>query len=78
VHDLLGAAYTKLSQPEKAREEFLKSLALDAHDSTAYTNLGLIELAAGNRREAANYFAEALWLVPDSETAREGLARARN
>ena len=78
VHDLLGAAYTKLGQPEKAREEFLKSLALDAHDSTAYTNLGLIELAAGNHREAANYFAEALWLVPDSPTAREGLARARS
>jgi spermidine synthase len=78
VHDVLGAAYTRLGQPDKARAAFLKSLALDAHDSTAYTNLGLIELAAGNRREAANYFAEALWLVPDSPTAREGLARARS
>jgi Tfp pilus assembly protein PilF len=76
VHDLLGAAYTKLGQPDKAREAFVKSLSIDAHDSTACTNLGLIELAAGNHREAERYFAEALWLVPDSETAREGLARS--
>ena len=77
VHDLLGAAHTKLGQPAKAREAFSKSLALDARDSTAYTNLGLLELAAGNHREAARYFAEALWLVPESSTAREGLARAQ-
>jgi spermidine synthase/Flp pilus assembly protein TadD len=76
VHDLLGAAYTKLGHADKAREAFLTSLSIDAHDSTAYTNLGLLELAAGNHREAARYFAEALWLVPESETAREGLARA--
>lgn len=76
VHDLLGAAYTRLGQPDRARKEFLKSLSSDAHDSTAYTNLGLIELTAGNHRAAQRYFAEALWLVPDSETAREGLARA--
>jgi Flp pilus assembly protein TadD len=78
VHDLLGAAYTKLGEPAKAREAFLKSLTLDAHDSTAYTNLGVLELTAGNYREAERYFAEALWLVPDSPTAREGMARARS
>jgi spermidine synthase len=77
VYDLLGAAYTKLGQAVNARDAFLASLRLDAHDSTAYTNLGLLELAAGNREEAARYFAEALWLVPDSEAARQGLAQAR-
>ena len=54
-------------------QAFKKSLSFDAHDSTAYENLGVLELNAGNRALAARYFAEALWLVPDSPTARQGL-----
>jgi spermidine synthase len=77
VYDLIGAAYTKLDQLPAAREAFAKSLTFDAHDSSAYANLGLVELAAGNRAAAANYFAEALWLEPESRVAREGLARAK-
>jgi Flp pilus assembly protein TadD len=73
---VIGAAYTKLDRPAEAREAFEKSLSLDAHDSTAYTNLGLLELAAGNRVAAAQLFAEALWLAPESTTARQGLAHA--
>jgi tetratricopeptide (TPR) repeat protein len=76
VYDLLGAAYTRLDKPDQARAAFQKSLSFDAHDSTAYTNLGLLELAAGHRQAAARYFAEALWLAPESTVAREGLARA--
>ena len=77
VYDLLGAAYTRLDRPAEARQAFETSLTLDAHDSTAYTNLGLLELAAGNKPAAANYFAEALWLAPDSQTARQGLAQSQ-
>jgi tetratricopeptide (TPR) repeat protein len=77
TYDLIGAAYTKLGQLDPAREAFKKSLAFDAHDSTAYENLGVLELNAGNRALAARYFAEALWLVPESPTARQGLAQAR-
>jgi spermidine synthase len=77
VYDLVGAAYTKLDRPADAKKAFETSLGFDAHDSTAYTNLGLLELAAGNRRTAADYFAEALGLAPNSEVAREGLARAQ-
>jgi Flp pilus assembly protein TadD len=77
TYDLLGAACTKLNQPEEARQAFLKSLTFDAHDSAAYTNLGLIDLEVGDRAAAANHFAEALWLAPESKTAREGLAQAR-
>jgi Flp pilus assembly protein TadD len=77
VYDLLGAAYTRLDKPHEARAAFQKSLSFDAHDSTAYTNLGLLELADGKRQAAARYFAEALWLAPESAVAREGLARAR-
>jgi tetratricopeptide (TPR) repeat protein len=77
VYDLVGAAYTKLDRPEDARKAFETSLRFDAHDSTAYTNLGLLELAVGNRQAAANRFAEALGLAPNSEAARAGLARTQ-
>ena len=77
VYDLVGAAYTKLDRLPEARAAFERSLSFDAHDSSAYVNLGLVELAAGNRDAARNYFAEALWLEPDSRVAREGLTRAR-
>jgi spermidine synthase len=77
TYDLIGAAYTRLNQLEPARQAFQKSLAFDAHDSTAYENLGVLELNAGNRSGAAKYFAEALWLVPESAVSREGLRRAR-
>jgi len=77
VYDLIGAAYTKLDRPADARQAFEKSLSFDAHDSTAYTNLGLLELAAGNRARAAQYFAEALWLAPESQTARQGLSQSQ-
>jgi Flp pilus assembly protein TadD len=77
TYDLIGAAYTKLNQLDQARQAFQKSLSFDAHDSTAYENLGVLELNAGNRQAAAKYFAEALWLVPESAVSREGLRRAR-
>ena len=77
AYDLVGAAYTKLDRTADAKKAFETSLEFDAHDSTAYTNLGLLELAAGNRQAAANYFAQALGLAPNSATAREGLARSR-
>jgi tetratricopeptide (TPR) repeat protein/SAM-dependent methyltransferase len=77
TYDLAGAAYTKLDQLEPARRAFHKSLSFDAHDSTAYENLGVLELNAGNRAAAAKYFAEALWLAPESAVSREGLRRAR-
>jgi spermidine synthase len=77
TYDLLGAAQTKLGQTAAARNAFETSLRLNAHDSTAYTNLGVLELAQGNRAAAAGFFAEALWLDPASQTARQGLAEAR-
>jgi spermidine synthase len=77
TYDLIGAAYTKLNRLDGARQAFRTSLSFDAHDSTAYENLGVLELNAGNRAAAAKYFAEALWLVPESAVSREGLRRAR-
>lgn len=77
TYDLIGAAFTKAGKLGDARMAFEKSLTFNAHDSTAYENLGVLELNAGNKAVAAKYFAEALWLVPDSQTAREGLAQSR-
>ncbi len=77
AYDMAGAAHTKLGQPDLARQAFQTSLQFDPHDSTAYTNLGLLALAAGRRDEAIDYFAEALWLTPDADAARRGLDEAR-
>lgn len=76
VYDLAGAAQTKLGHPDRARAMFERSLTFDAHDSTAYTNLGVLALEAGDRAEARRRFAEALWLDRDDATAREGLRQA--
>ena len=46
VYDLAGAALTKLDAPDRARAMFERSLAFDAHDSAAYLNLGLLDLAS--------------------------------
>jgi Flp pilus assembly protein TadD len=75
LYDLAGAAYTKMGQVFRARWAFNQSLAYDAHDSTAYENLGLLALEEGDLAAARNYFAEALWLVPNSRAAREGMRR---
>jgi Flp pilus assembly protein TadD len=77
VHDLAGAAYAKVGRTEDARRAFERSLTFDAHDSTAYTNLGLLALERGDRLAARQHFAEALWLAPESRVAREGLSRSR-
>ncbi len=77
AYDIAGAAHARLGQPDRAAQAFQTSLRFDPHDSTAYTNLGLLAAAAGNRAEAVNDFAEALWLTPDSEAARRGMADAK-
>jgi len=77
AYDMAGAAHTKLGQADLAAQAFQTSLRFDPHDSTAYTNLGLLALAAGNTAAARNFFAEALWLRPDDQAARDGIARAR-
>lgn len=77
TYDLIGAALTKLAQIPLARQAFDRSLSFNAHDSTAYENLGILALNAGYRDVAVNYFAEALWLDPASQVARQGLAQAR-
>ncbi|HEX4346250.1 MAG TPA: fused MFS/spermidine synthase [Vicinamibacterales bacterium] len=77
VYDLLGASYVKVGNLNAARDAFQSSLRFNAHDSSAYANLGRIELAAGDRVSAARAFTESLWLDPESESAHEGLLEAQ-
>ena len=74
---LIGTIYGTLGRGEEARTAFQAALQLDPRNSTAYVNLGLVELAAGNRTSAAGYLVEALLLDPGSAAARAGLAQAR-
>jgi Flp pilus assembly protein TadD len=76
AHNLLGAIYASMNQPQAARESFETVLRLNPSDASAYTNLGLLALESGDRKSAANLFVEALSLDPQSLAARDGLAQA--
>jgi spermidine synthase len=76
AYDLIGAAHSQLGDRVSARDAFMTSLRFDAHDSTAYANLGVLAFESGAVDDAIDYFAEALWLDPNSAVAREGLRRA--
>ena len=57
TYDLIGAAlHQARSTRSGARRPFRKSLSFDAHDSTAYENLGVLELNAGNRAAGGAIF----------------------
>lgn len=75
AYDVAGAALTRLQRTDEAQRMFERSLTFDAHDSTAYANLGLLALGSGRLDEARSRFAEALWLDETNSTARDGLAR---
>jgi Flp pilus assembly protein TadD len=77
AYDVAGAAHLKLGEVEPARLAFESSLRYNPHDSTAYTNLGIIELNRGNAEGASRFFAEALWLDPESTVARQGLTQTK-
>lgn len=76
AYNLLGAVRGNSDDPGGAREAFRTSLRLDPRDVVTYINLGQLELATGQREAAADLFAEALSLDPNSMPAREGLAAA--
>jgi Flp pilus assembly protein TadD len=61
----------------EARAAFGEALRLNPRDASAYTNLALLELSAGNRAGAHELFAESLSLDPGSAAARQGLADSR-
>jgi tetratricopeptide (TPR) repeat protein len=76
AQSLLGAALASLGQLDRARHAFEASLRANPFSPGTYANLAMLEMQAGQPREAARRYAEALLLNPASETARRGLAEA--
>ena len=68
VYDLLGAAHTKLGQHGGSAAGVRALARFDPHDSTAYTNLGLLALAEQKSRRRRP-------LLRRSALARAELAR---
>ena len=76
VHNLLGAAFANLGQPDRARAAFEAAARRNPRDPAALTNLGLFELESSNSEAAAARFAEALVVEPGFAAAAGGLADA--
>jgi Flp pilus assembly protein TadD len=76
AYNLLGAIQATAGDIAAGRDAFRTSLRLDPRDVVTYINLAQLELNAGQGPVAANLFAEALSLDPNSMPAREGLAQA--
>ena len=68
------------SRPDELRGSFdaraFVPLAQDPEDARTHLNLGWSKLSAGQPREAADHYLEALRLDPASDTARAGLVEA--
>ena len=77
AQNLLGACLASMGQADAARTAFEASLKADPREPGTYTNLATLELQAGNRARALQYFAEALTVDPMSQNARDGLASLR-
>jgi len=77
AHNLIGAALASMGQRDAAREAFETSIKADPREPGTYTNLATLELQSGNRERAARYFAEALTVDPNSQSARDGLNSIR-
>jgi spermidine synthase len=74
ANNLIGAAYARLGQRDRARDAFRASLEANPTESSTYRSLGLLELESGNLDAATAYFAEALTLDPHDQVARENLS----
>lgn len=76
--NLLGAALASAGAPrDQVTASFRGAAASAPRDPTAYVNLGLAALQAGDATEASAWFAEALTIDPGNAAARRGFAVAR-
>jgi Tfp pilus assembly protein PilF len=77
AHNLIGAGLASMGNIDAARTAFEASIKEDPKAPATYTNLATLELQAGNRDLARQYFAEALAIDPTSQTARDGINSIR-
>ena len=60
VYNDLGETLRRMNQLDKAEENFKKAVILDSQYALAYYNLGLVQLAKENEKDAIHYFQEYL------------------
>jgi spermidine synthase len=76
AQNLIGSTYARQRQLDRARQAFRAALDSNPAEASTYTNLGMLELEAGNPQAAISYFAEALTLDPADDRARAQLTAA--
>jgi tetratricopeptide (TPR) repeat protein len=74
--NLLGITYAALGDHDRARRAFEASLRIVPRAPAVLVNLGTTELRSSRPAEAAERFAEALFLYPTLAPALEGMAQA--
>lgn len=76
AHHKLGVAWQAKGQPEKAKAELLRSLALRPNIPEVLNNLGTIEIQLGDKAEGLSLFEKAIVLRPNYALARYNLAES--
>ena len=66
LHSLIGRAYLGLNDPLQAHSFVSKAVALAPGESSFLAQLGIIELTAGNQRQAAETLRSARSIDPDN------------
>jgi tetratricopeptide (TPR) repeat protein len=75
VHYYMGTVYRRRNDLERAKEEFLKDVAIEPEVAYNYDQLGLVCFALNQVPEAERYFKEALRLDAGLGTSEFGLAK---
>jgi tetratricopeptide (TPR) repeat protein len=75
VHYFLGVEYRRQHEFEKAKQEYLKDVALEPDVPYNYNELGAVCYALQQPAEAQRYFQQAIHLAPGLGTAQYGLAK---
>lgn len=79
-HDIwfeLGGALHRLQRTDEAQNAYCNAIRLNATLAPAHSNLGLLQLEAGDTAGAASCFEQSLRLRPDSNNTRFLLGSAR-
>jgi Tfp pilus assembly protein PilF len=77
AHLELAEVFEQAGQPERARGEYVRAVALAPRNALGHIGLGRVAAARGDAATAANEFGIATHLAPSSLEAWRGLARAR-
>jgi len=75
IHYNIGMVYKRRRDLDKAKQEFLKDIALDPDGAYSYDELGTMLLAEGKNLEARRYFEQALRSDSHIGTSWYGLAK---